>query len=151
VRVIHTPGHTLGHVCYWLPQAEVAFVGDTMFSLGCGRLFEGTAETMWASLNKLRALPAGTEVFCGHEYTATNARFAATIEPNNPNLVARAEEVRRLTESGEPTLPTTIGQEAATNPFLRADLPTIAAGLGMAGASPEAVFAEIRKRRDVFQ
>jgi hydroxyacylglutathione hydrolase len=151
VRIIPTPGHTIGHVCYWLPGAEVAFVGDTMFSMGCGRLFEGTAQDMWASLTKLRALPDETAIFCGHEYTATNARFALTIEPDNADLVARDEEVRNLTASGEPTLPTTVRMEKATNPFLRADMLGMSGRLGMGQATPDAVFAEIRKRRDTFK
>jgi len=151
IEVIATPGHTLGHVCYWLPSAGVVFVADTMFSMGCGRLFEGTAKAMWASLHKLAALPDDTRVYCGHEYTATNARFALTIEPDNPDLVARAEEVARLTAAGKPTLPTTIAQEKATNPFLRADEPAIRARLAMADQPVVEVFAEIRRRRDTFK
>jgi hydroxyacylglutathione hydrolase len=151
VRVIHTPGHTLGHVCYWIPAAGVVFVADTLFSMGCGRLFEGTPEMMWASLGKLSALPDETSVYCGHEYTETNARFALTIEPGNGDLAARAEEVRRLRSAGKPTLPTTIGLEKRTNPFLRANEPAIRARLGMTEATPVEVFAEIRKRRDVFR
>jgi hydroxyacylglutathione hydrolase len=151
VEVIDTPGHTLGHVCYWIPAAGVVFVADTLFSMGCGRLFEGTPEMMWASLGKLSALPDATSVYCGHEYTETNARFALTIEPGNGDLAARAEEVRRLRSAGKPTLPTTIGLEKRTNPFLRANEPAIRARLGMAEATPVDVFAEIRKRRDVFR
>jgi hydroxyacylglutathione hydrolase len=151
VRVIDTPGHTIGHISYWLPAAGVAFVADTLFSLGCGRLFEGTPEMMWDSLLKLRALPDETSIYCGHEYTEANARFALTIEPDNPELVARAEEVKRLSTAGQPTLPTTIGREKATNPFLRADTPGMGARLGMANADPAAIFAEIRRRKDNFR
>jgi len=151
VHVIDTPGHTLGHISYWLPSAGVAFVADTLFALGCGRVFEGTPEMMWDSLLKLRALPDETRIYCGHEYTEANARFALTIEPDNADLVARAEEVKRLRAAGKPTLPTTIALEKATNPFLRADTPGMGARLGMADAMPAAVFAEIRRRKDNFR
>ena len=151
VRVIDTPGHTLGHISYWLPSAGVAFVADTLFSLGCGRIFEGTPRMMWESLLKLRALPDDTIIYCGHEYTEANARFALTIEPDNAALVARAEEVRALRAAGQPTLPTTIGREKATNPFLRADMAGMGARLGMADADPAAIFAEIRRRKDNFR
>ena len=151
VRVIGTPGHTLGHICYWLPLANVAFVADTLFAMGCGRVFEGTPEMMWASLDKLRALPGETRIHCGHEYTEANARFALTIEPDNADLVARAEEVKRLRAAGKPTLPTTIGLELRTNPFLRENQPAIRARLGLEHAAPAQVFAEIRRRKDDFR
>ncbi len=150
IHVIDTPGHTLGHITYWIPSAGVAFAGDTLFAIGCGRLFEGTPEMMWTSLRRLAELPPETRVHCGHEYTATNARFALTIEPDNPDLIARADEVMRLTAAGRPTLPTTIALERATNPFLRADEPAIRGRLGMETADAEAVFAEIRTRKDRF-
>ncbi len=150
VHVIDTPGHTIGHISYWLPAAGVAFVADTLFSLGCGRVFEGTPQMMWASLERLKELPDATLIYCGHEYTEANARFALTIEPDNAELVARAEEVKRLRATGKPTLPTTMAREKATNPFLRAGEPGIAARLAMAGAPAAAVFAEIRKRKDSF-
>jgi hydroxyacylglutathione hydrolase len=150
VRVIETPGHTLDHVSYHLPEARLAFVGDTLFALGCGRVFEGTPEMMWASLSKLRALPDETSVYCGHEYTLSNARFAVTVDPGNAALKERLAEVERLRADGEATLPTTIGREKATNPFLRADDPALARSLGLDGAAPAAVFAEIRKRKDRF-
>ncbi|MCC6735997.1 MAG: hydroxyacylglutathione hydrolase [Bauldia sp.] len=149
-EVIETPGHTSGHIAYWSAGEKVAFVGDTLFSLGCGRLFEGSPETMWASLQKLRALPRDTAIYCGHDYTAANGRFAATIEPQNLDLEARIAEVARLAAAGRPTLPTTIGAERATNPFLRADRPRLRRALGMAKTTPEAVFAEIRRRKDSF-
>lgn len=151
VHVLDTPGHTLGHVSYVIPAAKVAFTADTLFSLGCGRVFEGTPAMMWASLEALMALPDETKVYCGHEYTQANARFALTIEPENADLVARAKEVDALRAAGRPTLPTTIGQEKRTNPFLRAGEPGIARNLGMAGAAPAEVFAEIRKRKDHFK
>ncbi|MGV8840780.1 MAG: hydroxyacylglutathione hydrolase [Bauldia sp.] len=150
-EVIETPGHTAGHIAYWSAGEKVAFVGDTLFSLGCGRLFEGTPETMWASLQKLRALPRDTAVYCGHDYTAANGRFAATIEPQNLDLEARIAEVARLRAGGKPSLPTTIGAERATNPFLRADRPRLRRALDMAKVEPNLVFAEIRRRKDAFR
>lgn len=151
VRVIETPGHTLGHVSYFLPDEGIVFTGDTLFSLGCGRVFEGTMAGMWESLKKLRALPRETVVYCGHEYTEANARFALTIEPNNLDLAARAEEAGRLRAAGKPTLPTTIGVEIAANPFLRADRPRLKAAIGMRDADPAAVFAALRARKDAFR
>ena len=151
VRVIDTPGHTLGHISYWLPEAGVVFAADALFALGCGRIFEGTPEMMWASLERLAALPDETSVYCGHEYTEANARFAVTVEPENADLIARAEEVRRLRQAGKPTLPTTIALEKRTNPFLRARAPTIGKRLDMSGAEPVEVFAELRRRKDNFR
>ena len=148
--VIATPGHTAGHVCYWCAESHLAFVGDTLFSLGCGRLSEGTSQEMFASLAKLAALPRETVLYCGHEYTNQNARFALTIEPKNIDLQARAEEVDGLHKAGKMTLPTTIGLEQATNPFLRADRRRLRTAIGMEGDSPEAVFAELRRRKDNF-
>ena len=150
VRVIETPGHTLDHVSYYLPGEKIAFVADTLFALGCGRVFEGTPEMMWESLKKLRALPDETVVYCGHEYTLANAEFAVSVEPDNAALAARADGIRALRAEGKPTLPTTIGREKETNPFLRADDPGLAGALGMAGADPVAVFAEVRGRKDRF-
>lgn len=149
-RVLFIPGHTSGHIAFWFPEAKALFCGDTLFALGCGRLFEGTPAQMWASLKKLRELPGDTRVYCGHEYTQSNARFALTIEPGNAELQARAEEIRALRERGEPTIPTTIALERRTNPFLRADVPEVQAAVGMAGADPVEVFAEIRRRKDNF-
>ncbi len=120
-RVIETPGHTAGHISFFFPADKLAFVGDTLFSIGCGRIIEGNAEMMWHSLLKLRALPDDTQFYCGHEYTGANIRFARTIEPNNAALAARAEEVKKLLAGGKPTIPATIGAEKAANPFLRAD------------------------------
>ena len=151
VRVIATPGHTLGHITYWLPGAGVAFVGDTLFAMGCGRVIEGTPEMMWASLEKLHALPDATAIYCGHEYTETNARFALTVEPDNRDLASRYAEVKRLRAAGKATLPTTIGLEKKTNPFLRAGEKSIRALLGMEQAMPAQVFAEVRKRKDAFR
>mgnify|MGYP001767020466 CR=1 FL=1 len=150
IDVLAVPGHTLGHVAYHVPTAHAVFVGDTLFALGCGRLFEGTAAQMWASLKKLRALPGETMVHCGHEYTQGNARFALTIEPHNPALVRRAKAVDAARDEGLPTVPSRLDEEIATNPFLRADVTEVKAGLGMLGASDEAVFAEVRERKNRF-
>lgn len=149
-RVIETPGHTRGHVSYFFPEDGLAFVGDTLFSVGCGRLFEGDAKTMWSSLDKLAKLPPDTKVYCGHEYTQANCRFALTVEPDNAALQARAAEVAENDAEGAPSLPTTIGQELATNPFLRPMSPAIQKRLGMEGSPPVEVFAEIRRRKDMF-
>lgn len=147
-RVIATPGHTLGHVAYWFKNERAVFVGDTLFSIGCGRVFEGTPAQMWESLLKLRALPEDTRVFCAHEYTEANIRFAKTIEPANAALAARAEEVARLRAQGRPTVPSTIGAEKRANPFLRADVAEVADHLGMVGRPAADVFAEIRERKN---
>jgi len=149
-KVIETPGHTLGHIAYWLPKDHLAFVGDTLFSIGCGRVIEGDAQMMWRSLEKLRDLPDETEVYCGHEYTSANIKFARTIEPNNKALAEREAEAKREIERGLPTIPVTIGEEKKANPFLRADVPDVAAGIGMAGKPAVDVFAEIRARKNKF-
>jgi hydroxyacylglutathione hydrolase len=149
-RVIETPGHTAGHISYFFPADKLAFVGDTLFSIGCGRVIEGNAEMMWHSLLKLRNLPDDTRFYCGHEYTAANIRFAKTIEPNNKPLAARAEEVAQLLAAGKATIPATIGAEKAENPFLRADVAEVAKTVGLAGSPPWKVFAEIRERKNRF-
>ncbi len=149
-NVIETPGHTLGHIAYWFHADALAFVGDTLFSIGCGRVIEGTPEQMWRSLLKLRDLPDDTALYCGHEYTAANVRFARTIEPDNKALIAREEQAKQQIAQAEPTIPTTIGEEKRTNPFLRADLSEVAAGIGMAGKPAAQVFAEIRARKNKF-
>jgi hydroxyacylglutathione hydrolase len=149
-QVLETPGHTIGHVAYHFEEGETAFVGDTLFSLGCGRAFEAPYSVLWNSLLKLAALPGETQIYCGHEYTEANARFAITIEAENPILKARFEQIASLRAKGLPTLPTTIAAELATNPFLRAQEPVVQAAVGMLGADPAAVFAEIRSRKDRF-
>ena len=149
-RIIETPGHTSGHISFWFEDAKALFCADTLFSLGCGRLFEGTPAQMWHSLQKLAALPDDTVVYCGHEYTLSNARFALTVDPANPALKARAEEVERLRAGGQPTVPSTLGAEREANPFLRPGDPAIRQTLGMEGASDVDVFAEIRRRKDRF-
>lgn len=136
LEVIESGGHTLGHIAFHDPVSGKAFVGDTLFALGCGRLFEGTAEQMWASLSRLAALPDDTAVYCAHEYTASNARFALSVDAS-PELRARSEAIFAARERGEWTVPTTIGLEKATNPFLRA---------GSAQA-----FAAVRTAKDNFK
>ena len=149
-QVFDVPGHTRGHIAFFFPQTKALFCGDTLFALGCGRLFEGTPAQMWASLGKFRALPADTRVYCAHEYTQSNARFALTVDPGNTRLTARAAEIDRLRAAGRPTVPSLLGEEVATNPFLRADQDSVAAAVGLAGADPVSVFAEVRKRKDSF-
>lgn len=148
VRVIETPGHTLGHVSYFLPDAHVAFTGDTLFALGCGRIFEGTAELMWGSLQKLMSLPDDTRIYCGHEYTLSNGRFALAIEPENEALKARMKEIEGLRAVNKPTLPTMLGIEKATNPFLRTDSNAIRARLGLKGRPDWQVFERLRELKN---
>ena len=149
-RVLETPGHTAGHISYFFPADKLAFVGDTLFSIGCGRVIEGTPEMMWQSLLKLRGLPDDARIYCGHEYTKANISFAKTIEPTNATLNAREREVDKLLADGEPTIPSTIGAEKAANPFLRADVPEVAKSVGLAGTPAWKVFAEIRERKNKF-
>ena len=149
-KVFFVPGHTRGHIAYWFENSAALFCGDTLFSIGCGRMFEGTAEQMWTSLSKLRALPPETRVYCAHEYTQSNVRFAVTVDPTNTALRRREAEVSALRAEGKPTVPSTIGEERAANPFLRADDPVLAANVGMAGRSAVDVFAEVRGRKDRF-
>ena len=150
-RVIAVPGHTSGHIAFWFEAAETLFSGDTLFSLGCGRLFEGTPAQMWESLQSLRSLTDSTRVYCGHEYTQSNGRFALTADPDNSALRQRMEEVAALRERNQPTIPTTIGLERRTNPFLRADDPAVQSAIGLPGAPPVDVFAELRHRKDHFR
>lgn len=149
VRVLDVPGHTAGHIAYHIEDESVAFVGDTLFALGCGRLFEGTPEQMWQSLTKIKTLPADTTIYCAHEYTAANARFAETIESENSDLSSYIATVRDKRSRNEPTIPTTLARELAANPFLRADIPELQSSMGHAG-DPVATFAEIRRRKDNF-
>ena len=149
-KVIETPGHTLGQVNYFFAADKLLFAGDTLFSIGCGRVIEGTPELMWQSLMKLRALPDDSQVYCGHEYTEANIRFALTIEPDNAALKARAEEAKRQRAAGKPTVPSQLGEEKRANVFLRADLPEVAKSVGLAGRPAWQVFAEIRERKNRF-
>ncbi len=150
VVIFETPGHTIGHIVYYFPEDSLLFCGDTLFVMGCGRLFEGTPEQMWHSLNKLKKLPDSTKIYCTHEYTQTNARFALTIEPENEALIAKAKMVDQLRAQDKPTVPSTIAEELATNPFLRVDNPNLQSTLNMQGAPAVEIFAEIRKRKDNF-
>jgi len=147
-RVLETPGHTLDHISYVFDEDRALFCADTLFSIGCGRVFEGTYPMMWESLLKLRALPNDMRVYCGHEYTASNVKFALGIEPTNPALKARAEEVTKLRAANQPTIPTLIRDEKEANTFLRADVPAVAAAVGLAGKSPAEVFGELRERKN---
>jgi len=151
VNVIATPGHTKGHIVYHIPSDYSLFAGDTLFALGCGRVIEGTMEEMWASLAALRQLSAHTYVYCGHEYTEANARFALTVESGNRALQQRADLVFRQRARKEKTVPSILGDEIKTNPFLRWDSPDIRKNLGMTAASDAEVFAEIRKRKNNFK
>lgn len=151
VHVIETPGHTAGHICYHLPESKLLFAADTLFALGCGRLFERPAADMWHSLQKLAVLPDETAVYFGHEYTLSNARFALTIDPDNNRLKNRLIEIEATLEAGRYTIPTTIGLEKETNPFLRVADPSIRRNLLMETRDNAEVFAEIRKRKDNFR
>lgn len=148
--VIDVSGHTIGHVAYHLPAAAMVFTGDSLMALGCGRLFEGTAPMMWESLGRLAALPPETAVCSGHEYTAGNARFARTIEPDNPALISRIAAVEAARAEGRPTVPSMLGEELETNPFLRAGHAGVKSALGMDDAEDAAVFGAIRAAKDRF-
>ena len=149
-EVFFVPGHTRGHIAYWFDESAALFCGDTLFALGCGRLFEGTPQQMWSSLSKFRKLPENTRVFCAHEYTQANARFALSVEPENQALQDRSRQIDLARAQDRPTVPSTLGEELATNPFLRADQPGLAANVGLSGSDPVAVFAEVRRRKDNF-
>ena len=148
--VIDVSGHTIGHVAYHLPAAAMVFTGDSLMALGCGRLFEGTAPMMWDSLCRLATLPPETTVCSGHEYTAGNARFAATIEPGNPALISRISAIEAARAERRPTVPSMLGEELETNPFLRANHASVKSALGMSGAEDAAVFGAIRAAKDRF-
>jgi hydroxyacylglutathione hydrolase len=148
--VIDVSGHTVGHVAFHFAEAGAAFTADSLFRLGCGRVFEGTHLMMWESLSRLAALPEATTVWFGHEYTEANLRFAETVEPDNAALAEEAAAIRALREAGRPTTPTTIGRERAANPFLRSAEPALQDALGLQGADAAGVFAEIRRRKDAF-
>ncbi len=151
IQIYETPGHTLGHISYYFPENKIAFVGDTIFALGCGRVFEGTLPMMWDSIKKLMdALPPDTTMYCAHEYTQANAAFALSVDPDNADLKARCEEIDAMRARGEPTVPSLFALELKTNPFLRAEQPDLQKSLGLEGADPSDVFAEVRTRKDNF-
>jgi hydroxyacylglutathione hydrolase len=149
-RILEIPAHTRAHIAFVFEDENIALTGDTLFAMGCGRLFEGTPQMMWSALSKLMQLADDTRIYCGHEYTQSNGRFALSVEPNNPALQARMREVDAARAEGAPTIPSTMGLEKKTNPFLRPDSPEIRKNLGMADADNVAVFAELRKRKDNF-
>ncbi len=149
-RVIATPGHTSGHIVYHFAGDHALFCGDTLFVMGCGRLFEGTAEQLWQSLQKLKALPAATKIYCAHEYTQTNGRFALTVEPDNLQLQQRMTIVDQLRAKHLPTVPSTIEKELATNPFFREDSLALQETINSVGKTPVEVFAEVRRLKDNF-
>jgi hydroxyacylglutathione hydrolase len=149
-RVFDVSGHTIGHIAVHFDHDHVIFTADSLMALGCGRLFEGSGEMMWGSLSKLRALSDDTLVCSGHEYTASNAKFALSIDPENPQLIERAEQIQRDRNAGRPTVPSLLGLEKATNPFLRPDCPRIRKSLGMLTQTDAQVFTEIRTRKDNF-
>jgi hydroxyacylglutathione hydrolase len=148
IDVLDTPGHTAGHISLVIPDQKMAFVGDTLFVMGCGRIIEGDPQMMWNSLQKIARLPADTELYCGHEYTVANAKFALTIEPGNDKLVARTADVVAMRARDQPTQPTRVDAELETNPFLRPAVPAIRERLGMTGKKDWEVFAEIRERKN---
>jgi hydroxyacylglutathione hydrolase len=151
IDVYETPGHTRGHIVYYLPEAKAAFVGDTLFAMGCGRLFEGSPEQMWHSLQKILRWPEETKLYCAHEYTLANGRFALTVEPGNQALVERMREIRSLREGGRPTVPTTLAIEKATNPFLRPASAMLKAAIGLKAGDEVSVFARTRALKDEFR
>jgi hydroxyacylglutathione hydrolase len=150
-KVFDTPGHTAGHICYWFEKEKLLFSADTLFALGCGRAFERPASVLWDSLLKLRKLPDDTTVYCGHEYTLSNARFSVTVDPDNKALKDRLAAVEKARAANQPTVPSRLGDEKATNPFLRADDPAVAAAVGMQGKDAAAVFTELRERKNNFR
>lgn len=149
-RVWDVPGHTRGHIAYWFPESRALFCGDTLFALGCGRVFEGTHEQMHDSISKFAEVPDETWVYCAHEYTRSNAEFALHVDPDNAELRAYAREIGRRREAGVSTVPSLMGLERRTNPFLRAADPALVRALGMEGRPPVEVFAEVRTRKDSF-
>ena len=149
-NVIHTPGHTLGHVCYYIPKQKCLFSGDTMFYLGCGRVFEGTMEEMWHSLLKLKSLPDDTLVYCGHEYTLSNAKFSTHIDPNNSLLKKAYADINIQREKGLPTIPFLLGNEKKINPFLRVDEPLFTNAMGLQTNNPSELFGKLRVQKDNF-
>ena len=149
-EVLETDGHTIGHIVYFQPVEKALFSGDTLFILGCGRLFEGSPAQMWESLKKIRSLPPETLFYCGHEYSASNAAFARSVDPDNQALAKKADEIAAARARSRPTIPGRLSEETATNPFLRADDPAFAEKLGLAGQPPEKIFTALRQQKDSF-
>ncbi len=149
-KVFHTPGHTLGHVCFYMPNEKCLFSGDTLFYLGCGRVFEGTMDQMWSSLKKLKSLPDDTSVYCGHEYTLSNMKFANYIDTNNALLNKFSLEIKNKIENGLPTVPFNLGVEKKINPFLRADDDNFIKSVGLTSNNASKSFGKIRLKKDSF-
>lgn len=150
IKILDTPGHKDEHICFYLADLKIAIIADVIFSMGCGRIPSGNASQMYNSIEKLRALPANTTLYCGHEYTTANAKFAISVEPNNADLQARIKEVKTLRAQNRPTLPTLLSAELKTNPFLRLNSPEIRNNLNLQTASDEAVFTKLRAMKDNF-
>jgi hydroxyacylglutathione hydrolase len=150
-RVLEIPAHTSQHIAFWFAEDKAVFTGDMLFTIGCGKLLEGDAAMMWSSLSKLMRLPDDTRVYCGHEYTEANGRFALTVEPGNADLNARLKDVAKVRAEGKPTVPSTMALEKKTNPFLRPFSPEIRHTLGLEAASDVDVFAETRQRKNMFR
>lgn len=148
--VLDTPGHCADHISFWFPQENALFAGDTIFTLGCGRVSEATPSVLWSSLQRIAALPNETRIWSGHEYTLSNAKFAISVDGTNEALKARYAKIEKMRAANELTVPTTLAEEKATNPFLRAGDPKVQKAVGMAGADASAVFAELRERKNRF-
>ena len=149
-NIIETPGHTLGHIVYHFAASQALFCGDTLFSMGCGRLFEGSAEQMWHSMQKLKKLPKDTQIYCAHEYTQENGKFALSLEPDNQLLKQRMMQVNQLREKNQSTVPSTMQQELTTNPFLRENSLELQKSINMTGQPAEKIFKKIRELKDRF-
>ena len=149
-KIWDVPGHTAGHIAYWFAESQALFSGDTLFALGCGRVFEGTHEQMYESISKFSEVPDETWIYCAHEYTSANVKFALHVDPDNAALQAYAKQIGQRRDAGVSTIPSLMGVERRTNPFLRAGDPALAKVLGMEGSSPVEVFAEIRTQKDNF-
>ncbi len=149
-QVFDVPGHTRGHIAFWFEESDALFCGDTLFALGCGRVFEGTMEQMWSSLAKLKALPGSAKIYCAHEYTQANGRFALSVEPDNAELAARMADIDEKRMQDIPTVPSTLAEELATNPFLRPDSSGLQETIGVVGGDAVSVFAETRRLKDNF-
>ena len=149
-NIFETPGHTLGHIVYYFKDSHALFCGDTLFSMGCGRLFEGTAEQMWASIQQLKMLPKETKIYCAHEYTLANGKFALSLEPNNQQLIQRIQQVNQLRAQNQSTIPSTMKQELDTNPFLREKSLELQQSIEMIGRSDKEIFKKIRRLKDNF-
>lgn len=149
-NIIATPGHTLGHIVYHFAESQRLFCGDTLFSMGCGRLFEGTAEQMWQSMQKIKALPLVTQIYCAHEYTQANGQFALSLEPDNQLLIDRIQQVEQLRSMNQATIPTSLEQELNTNPFLREESPEIQQSLKLSSSTALEIFTKTRQLKDNF-